>query len=102
MIGIAGVSVLVAAGIAQAGDLVTFIRMIAVRGPAAEANPLVAHLLATAGLPMLVAMKVGLIAFVVLTFAVVVKRHRWIAAFVATLATVVGVVGAMSNLLAIG
>lgn len=102
MIGVAGVSVLVAAGIAQAGDLVTFIQMIAVRGPGAEANPLVAHLLMTTGLPVLVALKVGLIAFVILTFAVVVRQHRWIAAFVATLATVVGVVGALSNVLAIG
>ena len=95
-------SVLVAAGVAQAGDLVTFIRMITLRGPGAEANPIVAHLLATAGLPMLVAVKIALIAFVIFTFAIVVKRHRWVAAFVATLATIVGVVGAMSNLLAIG
>jgi hypothetical protein len=98
----AGVSVLVTAGLAQAGDLVTFIRMIAVRGPGAEANPIVAHLLATAGLPLLVAVKVGLIVFVVVTFAIVVRRHQWVAAFVATLATVVGVVGAASNILALG
>jgi hypothetical protein len=96
------VSVLVAAGIAQAGDLVTFIQMVAVRGPHAEANPLVAHLLVTAGLPVLVALKVGLIAFVIITFGMVVRQHRFIAAFVATLATVVGVVGAASNILAIG
>jgi hypothetical protein len=102
LIGVAGVSFLVAAGIAQAGDLVTFIRMIAIRGPGAEANPLVAHLLATAGLPVLVVLKLALIAFVVFTFAVVVRRHQWIAAFVATLATVVGVVGAASNILALG
>src|SRR4051812_29496619 len=37
LIGLAGVSVLLAVGIAQAGDLVTFIGMIAVRGPGAEA-----------------------------------------------------------------
>jgi hypothetical protein len=102
LIGVAGVSVLVAAGIAQAGDLVTFIRMIAVRGPGAEANPIVSHLLATAGLPILVVVKLALIAFVIFTFAIVARRHQWVAAFVATLATVVGVVGAMSNILALG
>jgi hypothetical protein len=101
-IGVAGLAVLIAVGIAQAGDLVTFIQMIAVRGPGAETNPLVAHLLATLGLPALVLLKVALVAMVVLTFGIVVKRHQWVAAFVATLATVVGVVGAASNILAIG
>jgi hypothetical protein len=96
------VGVLLAVGIAQAGDLLTFMRMIAVRGPAAEANPIVAHLLVSVGLPALVLLKVGLVVMVGLTFAVVVKRHQWVAAFVATLATVVGLVGAASNLLAIG
>src|SRR5918911_1088746 len=90
LIGIAGVGVLLAVGIAQAGDLVTFIQMIAVRGPGAEANPIVAHVLASLGLPALVLLKVGLVAMVAVTFAIVVKRHQWVAAFVATLATVVG------------
>src|SRR3954465_7596696 len=40
LIGVAGVGVLFAVAIAQAGDLVTFMRMIAVRGPGAEANPI--------------------------------------------------------------
>ena len=94
--------VLLAVGIAQAGDLVTFIQMIAVRGPGAEANPIVAHVLASLGLPALVLLKVGLVAMVAVTFAIVVKRHQWVAAFVATLATVVGLVGAASNILALG
>lgn len=102
MIGLAGVSVLLAVGIAQAGDLVTFIGMIALRGPGAEANPIVSHLLTNLGLPALVLLKVGLVAMVGLTFAVVVRQHQWVAAFVATLATVVGVVGAASNILALG
>jgi len=102
LIGLAGVAVLLAVGIAQAGDLVTFIGMIAVRGPAAEANPIVSHILATLGLPALVLLKAGLVAMVGLTFVVVVKQHVWVAAFVATLATVVGVVGAASNILALG
>jgi hypothetical protein len=96
------VGVLLAVGIAQAGDLVTFIQMIAVRGPGAEANPIVAHVLASLGLPALVLLKVGLVAMVAVTFAIVVKRHQWVAAFVATLATVVGLVGAASNILALG
>jgi hypothetical protein len=102
LIGLAGVSVLLAVGLAQAGDLVTFIGMIAVRGPGAEANPIVAHILQTLGLPALVLLKVCLVAMVGLTFVIVTKSHQWVAAFVATLATVVGVVGAASNILAIG
>ena len=93
---------LLAVGIAQAGDLLTFMRMIALRGPGAEANPIVAHILLNVGLPALVLLKVGLVVMVGLTFAIVVKRHQWVAAFVATLATVVGLVGAASNILAIG
>jgi hypothetical protein len=102
LISLAGVGVLLAVGIAQGGDLVTFMRMIALRGPGAEANPIVAHVLVTLGLPALILMKVALVAMVAVTFAIVVKRHQWVAAFVATLATVVGLVGAASNILAIG
>jgi hypothetical protein len=102
LIGLAGVSVLLAVGIAQAGDLVTFIGMIAVRGPGAEANPIVSNLLHSLGLPALVLLKVCLVAMVGVTFAVVVQKHQWLAAFVATLATVVGVVGAASNIIALG
>jgi hypothetical protein len=94
--------VLFAVAIAQAGDLVTFMRMIAVRGPGAEANPIVSHVLANLGLPALILMKVALVAMVAVTFVIVMKRHQWVAAFVATLATVVGLVGAASNILAIG
>jgi hypothetical protein len=102
LIGLAGVSVLLAVGIAQAGDLVTFMGMIAVRGPGAEANPIVSQILQTLGLPALVLLKIGLVAMVGVTFVIVVRRHQWVAAFVATLATVVGVVGAASNILALG
>jgi hypothetical protein len=96
------VGVLLAVGIAQAGDLLTFMRMIALRGPAAEANPIVVHILLNVGLPALVLLKVGLVAMVAVTFVLVVKRHQRVAAFVATLATVVGLIGAASNILAIG
>ena len=102
LIGVAGIAVLVAVSIAQAGDLITFIQMISLRGPGAEVNPLVGHILTALGLPALILLKVGLVALVVLTFAIVVRRHQWVAAFVATLATVVGVAGAASNILAIG
>jgi hypothetical protein len=102
LIGLAAVSVLVAVGIAQAGDLLTFISMIALRGPGAEANPIVLHVLENLGLPALVLLKVGLIGVVALTFTMAARNHQFVAAFVATLATVVGVVGAASNIIALG
>ena len=102
MIGLAAVSVLLAVGIAQAGDLLTFIGMVALRGPGAEANPIVAHLLENLGLPALVFLKIGLVGMVAITFAMAARNHQFVAAFVATLATVVGVVGAASNIIALG
>jgi hypothetical protein len=102
LIGLAAVSVLLAVGIAQAGDLLTFVGMVALRGPGAEANPIVAHLLENLGLPALVFLKIGLMGLVAITFAMAARNHQFVAAFVATLATVVGVVGAASNLIALG
>ena len=102
MIALASLSVLLAVGIAQAGDLITFLGMIAARGPEAEANPIVSNLLQNLGLPALVLMKLGLVAGVGLTFAIVQRHNQFLAAFVATLATVVGVVGAASHILALG
>lgn len=98
VVAIAGMLVAVVAG--QGSDLVTFMGMMLVHGPAAEANPLVGHAVVTFGLPAVIAIKVALIVFVVATFAIVARDHRRTAAFVATLGTVVGLIGAYSNILA--
>jgi hypothetical protein len=102
LIGLAAVSVLLAVGIAQAGDLLTFIGMVALRGPGAEANPIVSHVLESLGLPALVFLKIGLVGMVAIVFTMAARSHQYVAAFVATLATVVGVIGAASNLIALG
>jgi hypothetical protein len=93
--------VCVAVGAAQASDLVTFLRMMDVHGPAAELNPLVSRAFVEFGVPMVVAFKFGLIVLVVATFAIVARRYSRVAAAVATIATLVGLVGAYSNILAL-
>jgi len=93
---------LVAVATAQLADLTTFLGMVGLHGIGAEANPLVAHVARTAGLDVLVVAKVGLIGFVALTFAIVAKVRERLAASVVTIATVSGLVGAASNIIAIG
>lgn len=87
---------------AQIGDLGTFLRMISVGGLAAEANPLVAHIGRTLGLEMLLLLKLALIPFVALIFAALVRVRIRLAATVLTVATVAGIVGAVSNVRALG
>jgi hypothetical protein len=96
------VGVLVAVGAAQFGDLVTFVRMVALRGPGAEMNPLVGQAVIAFGVPALVVVKIALVAFVVATFAFVARHYYKIAFAVATLATLAGILGAWSNILALG
>jgi hypothetical protein len=98
---LAAIAVLLAVGVAQAGDLLTFVRMVAVSGIGAEMNPLVAYGHDQAGLPYLVAAKIALVVLVAAVFAIVARRHHRTAALVATVGTVAGLVGAYSNFLAI-
>ena len=86
---------------AQIGDLGTFLRMIAVGGLAAEANPLVAHIGRTLGLETLLLLKLGLIPFVALIVAALIRVRVRLAATVLTVATTAGVVGALSNVRAL-
>ena len=95
------VAVLIAVGAAQAGDLVTFVRMVALRGPGAEMNPIVGQAVLTFGVPVLVAVKIALVVFVVWTFAIVARRYYRVAFAVASLATLAGILGAWSNILAL-
>jgi hypothetical protein len=98
MVAIVGMLVAVTAG--QGSDLVTFVGMMLAHGPAAEANPLVWHAVTTFGLPAVIVIKVVLVLFVVVTFAIVARNYRRVAAIVATVGTFVGLIGAYTNILA--
>lgn len=95
-------AVLLAVGIAQAGDLLTFIRMILTVGVHAELNPLIRGGVGVIGIEGLILVKIALVAFVVATFAFVYRYHPRVAAFVATFGTVAGLIGAFSNVIALG
>jgi hypothetical protein len=99
---IAIVAVLLSVGIAQSADLLTFLRMILTVGAHAEANPLVRGGIGLIGIEGLILVKIGLVAFVVATFAFVYRYHPRVAAFVATFGTAAGLIGAFSNLIALG
>ena len=87
--------------IAQVLDLGTFLHMIERRGAAAEANPLVAHILAGEGLPLVVIAKLAGLALVVAVIAVLAGRegpiHRRLAGAVALVAIVAGILGGLTN-----
>jgi hypothetical protein len=93
--------VLLAVAVAQLGDVITFVRMIGVHGMAAEANPLVHETVAVGGFPGLVLTKVVLVVLVGSTFAVLARSHGRLAATVAGVGVVAGILGATSNVLAI-
>jgi hypothetical protein len=93
--------VLLAVAVAQIGDVVTFVRMIAIHGWAAETNPLVHQTAALGGFPGLVVVKVAGVVLVVSTFAVLARSNRRLAAAVASIGTLAGIIGATSNVLAI-
>ena len=59
-----------AATVAQMLDLGTFVRMIAIHGPLAEGNPLVAHLLDELGVPFLAVAKIAVLSLVIAIVAV--------------------------------
>lgn len=99
---LAAVVVLLVVGVAQGADLMTFIELVARRGPRAEANPLIAHGLTSVGLEMLVAAKIALVVLVVATFVIVARRHPRMASLVATVATLAGLVGTLANVAAAG
>jgi hypothetical protein len=98
---IAAIAVLVAVGVAQIADLLTFVQMVGVAGIGAELNPLVARGAETLGFGALAVVKVALVVLVGAVFTVVARRHRRVAAGVATAGTLAGLIGAFSNVIAI-
>jgi hypothetical protein len=98
---VAAIAVLLAVAVAQASDLLTFIRMVTLAGIGAELNPLVALGANTLGFVPLIAAKAALVLLVVAVFTIVARSHRRVAATVATTGTMAGLLGAFSNVLAI-
>ena len=88
--------------VAQLFDLGTFVRMIAIHGAAAEANPLVRLVLIDDGLATLAVAKLAALSLVVAVVVVVAGRsdgpgHARLAASVVAVAIVAGMVGGWSN-----
>jgi len=93
--------------VAQFFDFGTFVVMVDRHGPGAEANPLVAGILAGLGIPGIVIAKVALVVLVAATAILLVRRpgsagHRGIAAAVVGLGIVAGLVGGCTNALTLG
>lgn len=95
------ITVLVAVTAAQLADLITFVRLMVQNGPLAEANPFVHHGVLGGGLEPFVVIKAILVVFIASSFAVVGRRRARTAHVVATVATVAGLIGAYSNVLAL-
>ena len=88
--------------VAQLLDLGTFVRMIAVDGPATEANPLVLGLLVGHGLAFLAIAKIAALSFVVAASVVLAgtlerPRHPRLAGIVVAAAIAAGLIGGWSN-----
>ena len=99
---LAAFAALVAVGTAQLADLTTFVRMISIGGMQMEANPIVVRLVADHGLGAVLAWKVAMIPFVaIVVFALARIRSSRLAGTVLTIATLTGLVGALSNVLAV-
>ena len=89
---------------AQMFDLVTFMAMVRELGPAAEMNPLVTTLYVLYGYPMVAIAKITLVALVTAITTILIARNARprMARGIILLGIVVGLVGGMSNAIAIG
>ena len=89
---------------AQLLDLATFVNMIRQLGPAAELNPLVSGLYALYGYPMVAIVKIILLALVTAITTILFARtsRPRLAASLLALGTLVGLVGGLSNAIAVG
>ena len=95
----AAAATLLGVGVAQASDAITFLRLMAAHGVAAEANPLVAALAGAGLLPLLIVAKVLVVALVVGVVMVGARRYPFASAAVLTLGVAAGLLGATSNVL---
>ena len=90
---------LLGVGAAQATDAITFVRLMLDHGPAAEANPLAAHLMGSGMLGTLLLAKVATVLLVLAAVLVAQHRYPWVAALVVTVGVGAGLIGATSNVL---
>ena len=89
---------------AQLFDLATFMSMVRQLGPAAELNPLVGAVYAAYGYPMVAIVKIVLLALVTAIATILIARatRPRLAAGVVALGILIGLVGGLSNAIAIG
>ena len=89
---------------AQLFDLATFGTMVHRVGPGAEANPLVGLLFGLYGYPLVAIAKVVLLAMVTAVGAILLRSRRTtqMAAAVLAIGILIGLVGGISNTIAIG
>src|SRR5215210_6697878 len=91
---------------AQLLDLATFMSMVRQLGPAAELNPLVSALFGLYGYPMVAIIKILLLAVVTAVAAILVARSSKprprLAGGLVALGILIGVVGGLSNAIAVG
>ena len=89
---------------AQLFDLATFVTMVHKLGPAAELNPLVGALFALYGYPMVAIIKVVLLALVsaISTILIIRTARPRLAAGLVGLGILIGLIGGLSNAIAIG
>jgi hypothetical protein len=93
----AAAAAVIAVGVGQLADLITFTSMVRVHGLDAEANPL-ARAALEMGMPTVIALKVLLILLVLALFVADSPRHPRTAAMIVTIATMAGLLGAASNI----
>jgi hypothetical protein len=98
---IAPLGVLIAVGVAQLADLVTFVRLMGTHGVAAEANPLVASGFDSLGLVPLVVGKVALVILIAAAFVLVARSRARLSTVIASAGVVAGIVGAYTNTVAL-
>ncbi len=89
---------------AQLFDLATFLTMVHRLGRGAEANPLVAVIFGAYGFPIVAIAKVTLLALVTAIGTILLKGQRtgWLTAGILAAGIVIGLVGGISNMIAIG
>ena len=89
---------------AQLLDLATFVSMVRQLGPAAELNPIVGGLFAVYGYPMVAIVKIVLLALVTAVTTILFARSSRprLAGSVVALGILIGIVGGLSNAIAVG
>jgi hypothetical protein len=89
---------ILALALAHVFDLGSYVLMTSLHGPSSEANPLVANLAATLGLPGLTLAKALAVVLGACVFIVLAPEHRKLAMTVLVFGILAGLVGGLTNL----